>query len=255
MPGLAQWRQSRFNRSFEAGQAIGTCRGVFDTLAQAAAAAPTTRPLGYDNNDAAAMYRDRLSRVYPSDYAMMLWLQNAFADGVRSVFDLGGHIGLAYYAYQRVVAFPQDVSWQVNDVPAVLASGREEALVRDPSRRLTFNENFEAAADADLLFTAGCLQYLEESLAQRIAALPRRPRWVLVNLLPLHEQLSFWTVQSIGAAFCPYRIQQKAGFFSDMEKLGYRSLDTWENLDKSCWVAFRPEHTLDRYYGAAFRLE
>ena len=255
LPGVLQWRRSRFDKSFEAGQSVGCCRGLFDTYAQAAAAAPATRPLGYDNTDAAGMYRDRIDRTYPSDYPMMLWLQKAFADGVRNVFDLGGHIGLAYYAYQRMVAFPSDVAWRVHDVPAVMAAGRQEALQRDPSGRLTFSDDFDSAADADLLFTAGCLQYLEQTLAERIATLRRRPRWVLVNLLPLHERYAYWTVQSIGTAFCPYRIQQSQAFFSELEKLGYRLQDKWENLEKECWVAFEPAHCLNRYHGAALKLE
>ncbi len=254
LPGVLQWRKSRFDKMFEAGEAC-CCRGLFETHAQAAAAAPKTRPLGYDNTDAAGMYRDRLDRVYPSDYAMMLWLQNAFADGVCDVFDLGGHVGVAYYAYQRMLAFPSDVSWRVHDVPAVLAAGQQEALERDPARRLTFTDNFETAADADMLFTAGCLQYLEQTLAERIASLRRRPRWLLVNLLPLHEQSAYWTVQGIGTAFCPYRIQHAQTFFTDLERLGYRVMDKWENLEKDCWVAFEPEHSLDRYYGAALKLE
>jgi putative methyltransferase (TIGR04325 family) len=136
-----------------------------------------------------------------------------------------------------------------------MISGREEAKQRDPTGRLTFTEEFSSAADSDLLFTSGCVQYLEGSLAQRIESLPRKPQWVLVNLLPLHSQYDYWTLQSIGTAFCPYHIQQSAQFFSAMEKVGYRLLDKWENLEKNCWIAFEPTRSLDRYYGAAFRLQ
>ena len=254
LPGLLQWRKSAFDKRFEAGQAIGCCRGVFDTYTEAAASAPSTRPLGYDTTDAAGMYRDRLNTIYPSDYPMMLWLQKAFADGVRNVFDLGGHIGLAYYAYQRMLAFPNEIRWTVHDVPSVVAAGRQEALKLDPPGRLHFADGFDGAADADMLFTAGCLQYLEETLGQRIASLAQRPRWILVNLLPLHDELAYWTVQSIGTAFCPYRIQRSPSFFADLEQLGYQVEDKWTNLDKACWVAFEPKHSLDRYYGAALKL-
>jgi len=201
------------------------------------------------------MYRDRLTRIHPSDYPVMLWLQKAFAEGARVIFDLGGHVGVAYYAYQQVLSFPSEISWRIYDVPAVMAAGRQEALERDPAHRLTFTDRFETAAEADVLFTSGCLQYLEQTLAELIAPLRRRPRWVLVNLLPLHEQSAYWTVQSIGTAFCPYRIQHSQTFFRDLERLGYRVLDRWENLEKECWVAFDAEHSLDRYHGAALKLE
>jgi len=255
LPGFLQLRKIRFDRAFDAGRAVGCCRGLFATYGDAAVAAPKSRPLGYNHADAANMYRDRLSRVYPSDYPMMLWLQKAFAAGARDIFDLGGHIGLKYYAYRRLVEFPDDLSWRVYDVPAVLAKGRQEALKLDHARRLTFTDRGETAAEADVLFTAGCLQYLEETLAQRVASLRQRPRWLLVNVVPLHERFSFWTVQCIGTAFCPYRIQRMQTFFSELEQLGYRVLDIWENPDTECWIAFEPKYSLDHYSGAALRLD
>lgn len=254
LPGILPRRRRKFYQRFQEGQAIGCCWGVFQTWAQAVDAAPTTRPLGYDHPAGAAMYRDRTTTIYPSDYPMMLWLQNALSEGVRKVFDLGGHIGLSYYAYQKTLHFPTDMSWVVHDVPAVMQAGRKEAAQHDPKHRLSFADGFQDAALADLLFTSGCLQYLEETLAQRLETLPHLPTWVLVNLLPLHEQFEFWTVQSIGPAFCAYRIQQTQTFFADMARIGYCPLDTWENLEKDCWVAFEPEHSLDRYHGIAFKL-
>ena len=254
LPGLLPWRKRRFDAAFEAGLAAGNCRGVYGSFAEAAAAAPPNWPVGFDNEGAAGMYRDRMNSLYPSDYPMMRWLGKTLEGGARRVFDLGGHIGLTYYAYQRNIAWPDDLSWTVHDVPAVMASGRAEALKRDPARRLTFSDGFEAAADADVLFTAGCVQFLEPTLAERVASLPRRPPWILVNLLPLHPARTYWTVQSTGPCFCPYRIEHTASFFADLERLGYRVEDRWENLDKSCRVAFEPAHSLDRYHGAALRL-
>jgi putative methyltransferase (TIGR04325 family) len=244
LPGVRQWRHARFRRLFDGGRAVGTCRGVFDSYEAAAAAAPPSRPLGYDHDDAAEMYRDRIGQIYPSDYPMMFWLQHALAQGARRVFDLGGHIGLSYYSYATRMALPQDLSWQVCDVPAVVDHGRREAVARDGALRLQFTTDFAEAAQADVLFTAGCLQYLQETLAQRVSTLPRKPEWLLVNLLPLHPTRGYWTVQSIGTAYCPYRIQHDSGFFQDMHALGYRRLDRWENLEKRCWVAFDDAHSL-----------
>jgi putative methyltransferase (TIGR04325 family) len=255
LPGVLQWRKCRFDRRFESGREVGNCRGLFNSYRSAAGAAPPTRPLGYDNAAAAAMYRERLDRIYPSDYPMMLWLQRAFDDGVRRVLDLGGHVGIAFYAYQKFLPFPDEVHWTVSDVPAVVRAGRALARERAPSGHLHFTEDFSEAASADLLFTSGCLQYLPETLGERLAALPQRPRWLLVNLLPLHEEWAYWTLQSIGTAYCPYRIQHAATFFGELEALGYRVIDRWDNLEKRCWIAFEPEHSLDRYCGAVLRLD
>jgi putative methyltransferase (TIGR04325 family) len=255
LPGVLQWRKHRFDRRFESGHEAGNCRGLFSSCWSAAATGPASRPLGYDNPHAAAMYRERLDRVYPSDYPMMLWLQHAFDEGVRRVLDLGGHVGVAYYAYQRFLQFPDDVHWTVCDVPAVVHAGRALARERAPSGRLHFTESFAEAASADLLFTSGCLQFLPETLGERLAALPLRPRWLLVNLLPLHDERAYWTLQSIGTAYCPYRIQHAATFFGELEALGYRVIDRWDNLEKRCWIAFEPEHSFDHYRGALLRLD
>jgi len=248
--------QSRgeFDRQFEAGQYAGLCRGVFQTQAQAAAAAPSSLPLGYDHDGPASMYRDRLKRVFPSDYPMIYWLGRAFGRGATRVFDLGGHVGVSYYAYQRYLRFPDKITWQVNDVPAVNALGTELSTMLDQRKAISFTDSFAGAAQADILFTSGCLQYLELTLAEKLTALTERPRWLLINLLPLHETLDYWTVQNIETAFCPYRIQQNKGFFEALAGLGYKLLDRWENPEKHCEIAFDPEHSLEHYYGAALRL-
>jgi putative methyltransferase (TIGR04325 family) len=251
---IARLRMKRFDAAFADGHYGGHCRGVFATYAECLAATPDSLPTGYDNGGMAGMYRDRLDRVYPSDYPMLLWLGKAFAAGATRVFDLGGHVGIGYYAYRRYLDYPAELSWQVHDVPAVMASGRALAQARDTWRRLGFVDDFDVASGADVLFTSGCIQYLEQPLAQRIATLERRPEWVLVNLLPLHDELDFWTVQGVGKAFCPYHIQRRGDFFDSMERLGYRTLDTWKNAEKHCTVAFDADHSLDGYDGCALRL-
>ena len=255
LPGVAGWRRRRFDAAFASGEHGGRFRGVYPDRARCEAAMPpTSMPIGYDNEDMAAAYRNRLERVYPGDYPLLLWLGKAFADGATRIHDLGGHVGIGYYAYRRYLDYPADLSWQVHDVPAVMAAGRALAQERDTWKQLSFVEDAASAADADVLFTSGCIQYLEQTLGERIAGLPRRPRWVMVNLLPLHAGKSYWTLQSTGWALCPYRIQRTSDFLGEFERLGYRKLDLWENAEKRCSIAFDEAHSLDRYYGMAFRL-
>lgn len=254
VPGIAWWRRRRFEAGFRTGAYAGVCRGVYDTYAQAAAAAPAQRPLGYDHEGPAAMYRDRIDRVFPSDYPMLHWMGEAFANGATRVVDLGGHVGVSYYAYDRYLTYPRELSWQVIDVPAVAQAGRTLAATRDTRRALGFARDFGDAGPFDVLFTAGCVQYLEPTLAESLAAMPARPQWVFVNLLPLHEHRTYWTVQSIGEAFCPYRIERRSAFFDAMTALGYELCDTWVNPEKSCVVRFEPDYTIRGYVGAAFRL-
>ncbi len=253
-PVIGQVRTRRFDRFFRTGLVPGLCRGVYDTYIQAAAAAPQTLPLGYDHESAGDLYPERLDHVYPGDYPMMVWLTKAFAGGVTRVFDLGGHVGISYYAYQPYIQYPEGLRWELHDVPAVAAKGREIAALRDHRKALTFVDDFNYAADAQLLFTSGCLQYLEETLPMKLSRLRMRPEWVLINLIPMHAQHDFWTVQSIQNAFCPYHIQHDATFFRGMEDLGYDTLDRWVNAEKRCEVKFRPEHSVEGYVGAAFKL-
>lgn len=253
MPGILQWRMRRFDEGFARGQ-YGGFRGVYGSFQEAAAAAPTSLPLGYDHEGPAAMYRDYLHRVWPYDYPMMLWLDKVLRTGARKVFDLGGHVGINYYAYQKYVEYPDDMSWTIFDVPAVAEAGKKLAEKIDARKTLQFTDVFDGAKNADVLFTAGCLQYLEDSLATKVASLPDRPPWILVNQLPLHETKEYWTVQNVFKAFCPYHVQHKAKFFSDMTSLGYEPHDVWEHK-RECHVAFEPKNEIDVYYGAAFRLK
>ena len=43
-------------------------------------------------------------------------------------------MGVSYYAYQPYLTYPQGMTWQVCDVPAVVRTGRELASVRDERR-------------------------------------------------------------------------------------------------------------------------
>jgi putative methyltransferase (TIGR04325 family) len=252
-PVLRDLRAARFERGFAAGRYSGVCRGVYPTYAAAAAAAPRTQALGYDHDAAGTLYGERLDRVYPGDYPALFWLEQAFACGARRVFDLGGHVGIAYYAYQRYLQLPPAVQWQVLDTPAVARAGRELATTRDALQALSFVDDMHHAATADVVFTAGCLQYLEDTLAERLAALSARPPLVMLNLVPMHPSHAYWTVQSIERAFCPYRVQHDATFFAEMAALGYELVDRWENAEKRCIVQFEPAYSLSGYVGALFQ--
>lgn len=252
-PLVGGWLRARYDRRFEANRDANLFRGVFDTFEAAQASAPAGLPLGYDNPASAAMYVDRTRRTYPTDYPVMFWLQKLFAGGATDVFDLGGHIGVSYYAYRRHLDYPAALRWRVHDVPAVMEEGRRFAQERDAERRLGFCERFEACDGADVLIALGSLQYLPETLAERLSRLRAPPRHLLLNLTPLHERHSYFTLQSVGTAFCPYRVTAIGEFLKSFDALGYAMVDSWENPDKKCEIPFHPEHSLERYHGFHFR--
>jgi putative methyltransferase (TIGR04325 family) len=252
-PVVGEALRRRYDAAFAANRDDNLFRGVFATFEEAARSAPATLPLGYDNPASAAMYMDRTRKTYPTDYPVLFWMQKLLREGCTSVFDLGGHVGVSYYAYRRYLDYPATLQWRVHDVPAVMAQGRILASERDRDGRLGFCETFEEADGKQILTAQGSLQYLPETLAERLARLASPPPHLIINLTPLHESRSYFTLQSVGTAFCPYRITAIGEFLASFEALGYKLVDQWDNPDKGCDIPFHPAHSLDRYHGLYFR--
>lgn len=255
-PPIATLRRKNFERKFATHRDAQYFHGIFDTFEEAKASAPSTKPIGYDNHDAASLYRKMTSAIYPRDYPMMFWLERRLQGGARRIFDLGGHIGITYYAFRNYLNYPQDLRWIVHDVPAVLEDGRRWAADHDSSRQLEFAQNLsEGAVNCDVLYANGSLQYIKDDLSRLLNGVDPLPRSLLINQLPVHDTLSYWTLQSIGIAFCPYRIFRQSDFVSSLTELGYTLRDQWQCPEKSCDIAFEHRHSLDHYRGYYFELE
>lgn len=251
-PGLRSAAERAYWRRFSNNVEANLFHGVFDSAADAVASAPPSRPLGYDNADSANLAY--LSRIYPTDYAALFWLANSLAGGMRSVFDLGGHVGIKYYAFRRAIAYPPELKWMVCDVPAVVTRGRELARERDGERCLHFTDEYSHASGFDVLYASGSLQYLPLTLAALITGLPVRPRRLVVNLTPIHPSRSFYTLNSIGTAFCPYRVQSRDEFLDGVIGCGYEKRDEWENTGKTMRIPFHEGYDVDHYSGYCFDL-
>ncbi len=249
VPGLQQMLATQYERRFTRNKTENLFRGVYPSFDAAAASAPRSRPVGYDNPDSALMYRDRIQTIYPSDWPVLFWLQHCFSRGCSRVFELGGHIGISYYAYQLAMTYPQALRWVVSDVPAVMERGAAFARHKDALGKLSFEADFAQAAQAEVFMALGVLQYLPETLGQRLRSLSRLPPHVIVNLTPLHADEAYFTLQSIGTAFCPYRVDPVQRFLQELADLGYRVRQAWTNPDKACEIPFHPRHSLRGYHG------
>lgn len=238
-----------YEREFAANRGHNLFRGVFADFDEAKASAPATRPLGYDNQASSDLYPDHLRL---QDYAALFWLRRAFEAGARRVFDLGGHTGMKFYAFRRLEALPEDVHWTVCDVPAVVDAGRRRAVRDGVERQLAFTTDRDALAGADVLYSSGAFQYLDESPGALLGRIGVRPKWLLLNGLPLHRQRDFVTLNAIGTAFCPYRVQSRPGLIAELEALGYRKIDEWENEAKPLDLPFHPELRVHAYAGFCF---
>lgn len=231
---------------------VGTCWGVFASFAEATAAAPPSRPVGYDNDVAAGLYRHLIDRVEPKDYAVAFWLQRRLRPGYR-VFDFGGHVGVKFYALQTVLPLPEGVEWVTYDLPAVVAAGRRLAAERG-ARGLSFSESFADAAGADVFMALGSLQYVETPLARQLEPLGELPRYVIVSSAPMTDGPRYVTLQNIGASYCPYLVENRASLARGMKDLGYELVHSWENPEKRCKILGRPDRSVNGYTSMHFAL-
>lgn len=255
LPGVRRLAAPVYRRMFQRPFQEEACYyGIYGSYAEAAAAAPATLPKSYDVNASGRMYHDRLDQVRVSDFPMIHWISRLLAQGSRSVFDLGGHIGISYYGFSRYIDYPPDMRWTVHDVHSVVVAGRDLAGRRDERGLLHFTDAREQVDGNDVMISCGALQYLEYTLAELLEPLRKRPAHVLINLTPMHRRLNYFTLQNIGFAICPYRVPAVPDFVSSMERLGYRLEDHWESHERNLRVPFSPEHDVECYHGFYFRL-
>lgn len=252
LPPIRQLLLRRYDRQFSQNRRHNLFRGVFASFDAAERTAPSSRPVGYDNPDAAAMYMNRTRRVYATDYPMLFWLDRLLAKGQRTIVDLGGHVGVSFYSYASYLRYPPDMRWTVLDVPAVAVQGRELAKKLDTTGQLAFTDQVNDADGADILMALGSLQYLPDTLPERLARLRKAPTHLLLNLVPVHSDQDYFTLQSIGTAFCPYHVIKVDNLVKGLEALGYAMVDRWENPEKQCTIPFQPNYSLDEYHGFFF---
>jgi putative methyltransferase (TIGR04325 family) len=249
-PGIVALRRRKYARAFARQEHVNLYHGVFSTFEAAERSAPPTKPLGYDNSAAAEMY-PLATEPMLKDYPALDWIRDALDAGYRRVFDLGGHIGIKYYAFRERLRLPGDAVWTVCDVPAVVARGMELARTNEVLGQLRFTTDWRELSAADVLYASGSVQYLPMRLAAMLQGATSFPARVVINSAALHPSRSFYTLNSIGVAFCPYRVQSEQEFLTEMQALGYRCVDRWET-PKEFRIPFETGYDMDRFVGMAF---
>ena len=252
-PGVHGLREANATRLFRRKNAPGNpFFGMFESLEQARAAIPPGEYESYDSPAAGELYRERLEGVFPHDYPVLFWMKPLIPD-VRRVFDLGGHVGIANYTYEHYLGTFSSVEWTVCDVPAVVEAGRRIAASRS-RRGLSFTTRYEEASGADVLFGSGVLQYLTNGfLPELLARLPAPPRHLFINLLPTTDKPTFFTLNNIRAAICPYLVMNEREFVTSITRQGYRQIDAWSTPEKKCLIPLHPDRSVDAYRGFYFR--
>ncbi|HEX6638649.1 MAG TPA: TIGR04325 family methyltransferase [Steroidobacteraceae bacterium] len=235
-------------KSFIANRDQNLFYGVYDRWEEAEKAAASYGKSGYDNQESADLYRFMM-RIAPHDYPALYWLARSLSEGMQSVFDVGGAIGIKFYAFKEHLSPWPSLRWRVQDVTAVAQTGRQIAQERGVTQQLDFTDQFADGDGTDVLFASGVVQYLPKRLGEMLANYQQLPRRIVVNTAAIHPQHEFFTVNSIGTAFCPYRIQTQAGFIGSLTKLGYRVKESWTNVGKPMTIPFRPDYSIADYSG------
>ncbi|HET6554442.1 MAG TPA: methyltransferase, TIGR04325 family [Dyella sp.] len=231
---------------------FGVYKTYEDALEQAHQLSSMQLPSTYDVDGATTKYLDQIESLRPCDYPAMFWIDRILRDSGRRVFDLGGHLGVAYYSYRRYLSYPADLVWRVHDLPRVMAAGKSLARELDPAGSLQFCETPTGGDGFDLLISSGALQYLDYRLPDLIDRLDRPPRHVLFNLTPLHAEKSFFTLQNLGIAICPYRVESQVRLIEDMQARGYTLRDHWRLGERNLRIPFEPGYEVGSYHGCYF---
>ena len=226
-------------------------RGVYDSFYEALEHVPTGKPAGYEYEDDTASCATVLEDMNPADYSVLYWLTRILPQA-RNVFDLGGNMGVAFYAYRKFLDFSPELYWTVCEIASTVRSGRALAEERGETQ-LLFTEDRALASGADVFFTAGALQYIEEPLSEILERLANKPRHVLVHRVPMQDGEPFVTLQNNGTWIAPYKVSNEAEFTADVSKLGYELVNQWPTW-RSLQVAHRPFDRSAAYKGMYFRL-
>jgi putative methyltransferase (TIGR04325 family) len=88
-----------------------------------------------------------------------------------------------------------------------------------------------------------------------LESLAAKPRYVLLNKLPVTPQPDAWTLQNYGPAVTPQRLFNEQVFLGYFSSHGYRLRDRWEVQDLDCLIPFHPERFIRHFSGFLFERE
>ena len=99
--GPMQWADTAWKRhQFIHARQAHLFQGVYKSFADAMAHAPTTAPTSYNNAASAKLYLKRL-QMDDYDHPALFWLADAIHHGMTKIVDVGGSVGIKYFAFKR----------------------------------------------------------------------------------------------------------------------------------------------------------
>lgn len=241
----ALYRQFALNYRHHAGLFCG----VYHSYDDAEADIVEGRAAGWNNEETASIWLDNIAPMREATYPLLMWLSILLREKMTLV-DYGGSIGLTFYGFQRYFRLPAAARWVVAEVPTIAAQGRKVAGEQDVP--LEFVTEPQRAPPADILLSAGAIQYMKDIIPGLLDRFVARPRHVLLNKVPLTDGPSFWTLQNFGSAVSPYQVYNEAEFFQYFAEAGYRLRDRWDVHELDCFIPFHPDRCVPHFAGLYF---
>ena len=232
-----------YKKAFDLGVG-GRFYGVFKSHHQALDHLGPNIPRSYEDIDLSDIHVQSFQEMHLFDYPIIFWLMKLNGN-FQSLIDLGGHIGVKYYAYSSQMPSLKKIKWNVIDVPHMLKRGRIIASERQ-AENLKFSEDISLVEHAEILFISGTLQYLDTTIGEILAKIDKLPAYVLLNKVPLHNGPNLWTIENFGRAKIPYGISNRDEFKEIMRNRNYRLTDSWSIKSRSISIPFY-ENKLDGF--------
>jgi putative methyltransferase (TIGR04325 family) len=253
VPVLRNVLDRRYFQNFLSEAGFGSYYGIYSSFSEAKRHIPESD--GYNQEALAEEFMARIDCVFPYDYPILFWLYRAFQAGCKSVFDIGGSVGIHYYAYQKYLVYPDDIKWCVCETPAMARVGGQLAATNGVGN-LTFVESVNSAAShADIWYSAGALQYMEKSHPKQLLEVSgSRPTHILLNKIPVYDGDEFVTSQNIGKdSYSPFQVFNRKKMIAEFEELGYQLMDSWAVMERRLHLTGHPERSLPTFSGMYFR--
>ena len=247
-PGIRQVHYAIHRWEFLAGRNDSGYSGVFSSVEKAARSAPIA-VTGYNQTGMADLdvysHANGDFRLMPStQYPALFWLRPAIEQGARRLLDSGGYVGHVNYQYCPNLNLPDEFAWTIYDVPDILQTGQRIATERG-AQHLRFTNDISMIGEADIVFAAGSIQYLEEGfLHQALRDANRLPPHVIIHRTALHPTRSFVTLQSINQrsgriAFCPDTIAHRERFIQELQGWATSRSTPGPNSERSTFPCIR----------------
>ena len=247
-PPILAWRKRRYERKFMNDEISGF-RGVFDSFETALASAPDNKVKGFNVEEFEGYFHSRRTKLFLYDYPFLFWLDRILKQKSR-VFDVGGNTGVHFVAYHSYLQVWEELYWEVCEVPVVVDEGRKFAEREGCADRLSFTSDLYDANGAEVLISAGTLQYIDEpSLSELLGSLEVAPKHLLLNKLPLYDGEPYITLQNGDVHFIAQRVFNRTDFLRELAELGYQVVDEWRDNSRSCFVPFYPERNVPSFTG------